>query len=191
MGRGKSGEMQLGEADRIEVAFREDAGARLAAIAWFEKKAAAPWEYWLARVVSGGAHALLAGVVGAGLVFAFVPDIRFTMTFAIVFALLAGYGWAGWITSYQRRVSGAFDTEAWGDMSYVFTPDGGALVDDLRHWRTGWRGVALISAEPEGLFLATKGVAFYVPAGCWTDPAAMREDAARVETWWRASGAKL
>ena len=191
MGWRKSGEMQLGEAERIEVAFQEDAGARLAAAAWFEKNTVAPWEYRLAKVISGIAHALLAGAASAGLALAFGLNFRFTTSLAVFIAVLAWYGWGRWVSSYQQRVFGAFDTEAWGEVRYVFTPLGVELVDDQRQWRIGWRGVALIAAEAEGLFLASKGIVFYLPNRCWTDPAAMRADAGPIEAWWRASGVPL
>lgn len=187
MGKDKSRETQLAERERIIVPFRDDTDARLAALRWLQNRGIPGWERRLSQAASAFVLALFAGAAAAALVAAFDIQLQLALAVGAMLAVFAWYGWSAWSASLTRRLSAAFDTEAWGDTSYRFDADGFALEDALRHWRTGWRGVSRVSAEPKGLFVATKGIVFYLPAGSWPDAAAMQADTARIEAWWRAA----
>ena len=176
-----------GGSREIVVVFREDAAARLASLGWFQRHAVPHREMLLSRILQTASVALMGGLVALGFILDRAVSLQAGLALATFLAVLFYFGWSHWNASLTRRVSTAFDAAAWGEVRYAFDPAGFSLDDNLRHWRTGWAGVAHLSAEPEGLFLATKGMVFYVPKAGWPDAATRAADAERIEAWWRAA----
>ena len=176
-----------GGSREIVVVFREDAGARLAALGWFQRHAARKWELFLSQILPPASLAVLAGLVAAALLLGPGATPQAHLAVVTFLAVLVWFGWWTWSRSLTRRITAAFDAEAWGEIRYVFGPEGFRLEDDLRHWRTGWGGVSHLSSEAEGLVLATKGMVFYLPAAGWPDAATRAVDAERIEAWWRTA----
>lgn len=175
-------------ADReIVVVFREDGAARLASLGWFQRNAIAKWELFLSQILPPAGVAAVGGLVAETLLLG--PGVTPQTRLAIVtfLAVLIWFGWSAWSRSLTRRVSAAFDTGARGEIRYVFGPEGFRLEDNLRHWRTGWGGVSQLSSEAQGLFLATKGMVFYLPQAGWPDAATRAADAKRIIGWWKAA----
>lgn len=184
----------MGEAERVEFAFREDVKVRAAAAKWYQLQALAPWERRLAR--ASGVFSVALNYVGliaiGGAIGAVVGMAPALATWPTVFigafvAWIAAHRWMTWSAGLARRLHDAYDTGRSGTAHCRFDADGFVIRDRLRDWQNDWRGVALLEARPDGLFIAREGFLFYFPTACWPDPARMRDETAKIYGWWRAA----
>ena len=186
--------MQLGEADRIDIVFREDEKVRAAAAKWYQLQGLAPWERRLARV--SGIFSVVLNYFGfiaiGGAIGALVGTAPSLATWPTVFigafvAWIAVHRWMTWSAGLAERIHDAHDTGRSGTIHCRFDADGFTIRDRQRDWRNDWRGAALVEARADGLFIAREGQLFYFPPACWPDPARMRDETATINGWWRAA----
>jgi len=175
--------------DRIEVTWVEDARAEKRAQIWWLRNALKP-DGWLARQIWLFTQGSLMGAGAVTLAFlanraaGYPFDTSATTLTAILLLLAANQGWCAFarrrIAAAQRRVDG-------GPITYEFDHLGLRLCDGYRDMRLDWPYIALAENTRDGLFLASRGSVFSLPARCWPDEVTRNREADQVVDWWRSA----
>lgn len=183
--------MQLDEAAGITGVFREGEATRAAATTWFQQQALTACERRFAKL-SGG-MSLVFCIVGVLAIGAWLGAfLRAVPAFAVwqmafvgvSYAAIVALLWVDWAGRVERKILKAHDTGEWGSVELVFDAEGVTMRDALRNWR----GVSQIGIRGEGLFIAMRGPVFYLPNGCWDDPARRHDEMARSRGFWGRAG---